>query len=127
MTHPSPTPRGSGFVLVLSLAAIGVVGSVVGCGAAPDDHAPIGGPATIPSTGIPTCGTEEGCPCEHAGDSVDCKVYRKSGDYVACSIGATVCGEDLKWGKCTGGDQVAADPASTDSDSGVTHPDGGAD
>jgi hypothetical protein len=91
--------------------AVGVffaVVALVGCGAA-DDHPPTGTgtEAVAPTSGLPGCGTEAGCPCERAGDATDCKVYRKSGDYVSCSIGQRVCGDGLKWGDCTGGDQVA--------------------
>jgi hypothetical protein len=93
------------FVITTFLAAL----ALVGCGAA-DDHPPptgVGDEAGVPVNGLPGCGTEAECPCDHAGDAVDCKVFRKSGDYVSCSIGQRVCGEDLKWGECTGGDQVA--------------------
>jgi hypothetical protein len=92
-----------------SLAAL----ALVGCGAA-DDHPPptgtgeeAGVPGAAAAHGLPTCGTEAGCPCERVGDAVDCKVFRTSGDYVSCSIGQRLCGPDLKWGDCTGGDQVA--------------------
>jgi len=89
-------------------AAFAVV-ALVGCGAA-DDHPPptaAGEQAVAPTSGLPGCGTEAGCPCEKAGEVAECKVYRKSGDYVSCSIGQRLCGDDLKWGECTGGDQVA--------------------
>ena len=99
MTHPSPGLLGLGLLLALSLAA---------CGAAPDDPAPppAGSEGALPTSGLPTCGIEEGCPCPHPGDSVDCKVYRTSGSYVSCSVGQRVCSDEGRWGACTGGDQA---------------------
>jgi hypothetical protein len=79
-----------------------------GCASA-NDHAPQAPEGDAGVAGAPPpggCGTDKGCPCEHPGDSVDCRAYRKSGGYVACSPGKRLCGADGRWGDCLG-DQVA--------------------
>jgi hypothetical protein len=88
------------------LIAIGVLVFASGCGGG-NDHDPISGEGALPPSGVPQCDNETGCPCLNPGQAIECKVYRRSGDYVACSVGQRVCGEDGKWGACTGGDQVA--------------------
>lgn len=45
----------------------------------------------------------EGCDCETPGLEVDCgQVKNIAGDYVSCSMGKRVCGEDGRWGACAG-------------------------
>ena len=103
MTHPSPGLLGLGLLFTLSLTLLPA------CGAAPDDPPPVGSEGSLPTSGLPTCGEDEGCPCPTPGETVECKVYRTSGSYVSCSIGQRLCGDDHKWLGCTGGDQAAGD------------------
>ena len=80
---------------------------VAACGSG-DDHNPTGGDGTLPPGGLPTCSDNAtGCPCSTPGQTTECKEFRKSGDYIACSIGTRTCGADGKWGDCQGTDQVA--------------------
>jgi hypothetical protein len=76
------------------------------CGSA-DEHPPGTGDGTLPPSAVPQCDNDTGCPCLNPGQAITCKVTRVSGDYVACSVGARVCGDDHKWGECSGGDQIA--------------------
>jgi hypothetical protein len=90
------------------VALVALVASVLSsaCGSA-DDHPPGAGGGSLPPGGVPQCDNDTGCPCLNPGQTIECKVIRRSGDYVACSVGERVCGDDGKWGECVGGDQIA--------------------
>lgn len=57
-----------------------------------------------PPPNIDPCETpNKGCACETPDEVVDCgQVERRSGDYVACSMGKRTCGADNTWGECVG-------------------------
>jgi hypothetical protein len=60
-----------------------------------------------PGTGGTSCAAPTaGCPCDPAGKQAECKIFRRAGDYVACSVGVATCGDDLVWGACEGAAQV---------------------
>ena len=84
--------------------AVAAVGLSLGCAGAADHAPPSGdGDATVPGGPIGGgCGVETGCPCDHPGESIECRAYRKSGDYVACSPGTRLCGADGRWQECVG-------------------------
>ena len=66
---------------------------------------------TTPDAPVACSNHEEGCPCETPNDLIDCgRVKRVAGDYVWCSTGMQTCGDDKKWGACTG-DATAVAPA----------------
>ena len=90
----------------ISILSLAFVVFACACGSA-DDHPPSTGGGTIPPGGVPQCDNDTGCPCLNPGQTIECKVFRTSGDYVACSLGQRVCGDDHKWGECIGGDQIA--------------------
>ena len=99
----SPRPR-SEPILLAGAALVGLAAALAGCAPA-DDHAPPTGDADGGIIGPPPsggCGTDQGCPCDHPGESVECRAYRKSGDYVACSPGTRLCGADGRWQACVG-------------------------
>lgn len=101
----SPMSRALAPIVFAALAAF----AMLGCAAA-DDHAPPlvddGGEETPHVTVTGGCGEETGCACNTPGQVIDCRAYRKSGDYVACSPGTRTCGTDGRWGECLG-DQIA--------------------
>ncbi len=90
---------------------------VVGCGS--DDHGGVAPPgdASAITPGGGGCGTETGCLCSTAGLAIECRVIRKSGTYIACSIGTRICGDDLRWGECDA-DKIYDGDASVSVDAG---------
>lgn len=44
----------------------------------------------------------EGCPCDDAGATAECKIYFQIGDYKACTIGEVTCTDAGTWGACFG-------------------------
>ncbi|MGZ3421046.1 MAG: hypothetical protein ACXVEF_11290 [Polyangiales bacterium] len=78
---------------------------LAGCGA-DDKSAPAGagsdpGPTPTP-TGDPCVPPVPGCACKAPGTTTECKVYRKSGDYISCSSGTMTCSDAGTWGSCDG-------------------------
>lgn len=108
-------PRLLGALVVLVVPTVVLA---VGCGS--DDHGapPPAGDASATTPVGGGCGTETGCPCSTAGLSIECRALRKSGSYVACSIGTRVCGADLRWGECDG-DKIFDPDASAPLDTGI--------
>jgi hypothetical protein len=72
-----------------------VLSAIAGCGS-PEEREPLALSAapTPPRNGASTgaCALPtEGCPCVPGPSGVECRVYRRSGDYVSCSVGITTC------------------------------------
>lgn len=90
---------------------------VVACGG--EDRA--GGVEGDGRTNLPTNPTTDpcnpvnpGCTCDTPRATSECKVYRRSGSYIACSTGTMTCGDDKKWGLCEGAATVWVDDAGRD-------------
>jgi hypothetical protein len=82
-----------------------LVACSAGCGSE-DKAAAVGGGETGPTVVNPMpdpCSPAvPGCACDAPGKTMECKVYRKSGDYISCSTGTMTCGDTRKWGSCEG-------------------------
>jgi hypothetical protein len=72
------------------------------CSASEHDSPITGGGAPTTVTGGAGCGESEGCPCPNVGATAECKAFRKSGSYVACSNGMRTCESGGLWSKCVG-------------------------
>ncbi|HVW29132.1 MAG TPA: PA14 domain-containing protein [Polyangiaceae bacterium] len=65
-----------------------------------------GGPRGDGSTSESCATPQSGCACDKEGESTDCgQVYRKTADYVSCSMGKMTCSHGA-WGACVG-DRIA--------------------
>lgn len=88
--------------------------SLVACGS-PDELPPTStfSVGEAPRGGDPCALPKAGCPCEETGKTVGCgEVHRLSGDYLSCSVGERICGEDKLWGECVG-DMISLLPPPT--------------
>jgi hypothetical protein len=74
---------------------------VVGCKGSSGTEGTVGGGSLTPPGSTTDC-TDQGCPCSSPGATATCKVYRRSGDYVECSLGTATCQADGRWGPCEG-------------------------
>lgn len=61
----------------------------------------VSGGSVAPPPSTSDC-TDQGCACSSPGATATCKVYRKSGDYIECSLGTATCQPDGRWGACEG-------------------------
>lgn len=88
-----------GHAVLVALAAL-----ATGCGGDDRAGAAPGGtdPPVITPTPDPCSPAAPGCACTTPGATADCKVYRKSGDYISCSSGTMTCTDAHKWGSCEG-------------------------
>jgi hypothetical protein len=78
---------------------------LIGCSGGDDVPPPAAsgdGGVLPPPTTNPCDPPTTGCKCTTPGTSAECKVYRRSGDYVSCSTGTMVCSETGAWGPCDG-------------------------
>lgn len=102
--------RGLAAALGLRRVAVGsslVLSVLVACSS--QEHAPYApsnsGDTPLPSNGVPLdrCRLpSEHCPCSRPGASVECgELQGRVGEYVTCSRGQRVCGDDLRWGSCS--------------------------
>lgn len=84
-----------------SLIALGLAGA---CSS--EERPPFAGNVVDISTKVPAdrCSRPAtGCACDNPGEIVECgEINHSFGDYLSCSQGRRLCGDDLKWSACTG-------------------------